>query len=125
MTIQVVGMTVQLSRKCWTTMSASVVVIKVWWLTTPKERTCLTNYTGLVYTIYTMKNITLSADEKLIEDARKRARENDTTLNEAFRDWLVQYAHNRQTLVNYDRLMAKAPFFISKRKYTREELNER
>ena len=32
-----------------------------------------------------MKNITLSADDKLIEAARERARAEQTTLNEQFR----------------------------------------
>ena len=35
-----------------------------------------------------MKNITLSADEGLIEAARERARTEHTTLNEQFRLWL-------------------------------------
>jgi len=39
-----------------------------------------------------MKNITLSADEKLIEAARARARAEHTTLNELFRQWLEAYA---------------------------------
>jgi hypothetical protein len=39
-----------------------------------------------------MKNITFSADERLIEEARERARERHTTLNEEFRRWLSEYA---------------------------------
>jgi hypothetical protein len=35
-----------------------------------------------------MKNITLSADEKLIEAARARAQAEQTSLNEQFRRWL-------------------------------------
>ena len=35
-----------------------------------------------------MRNITLSADEKLIEAAREKARARYTTLNEEFRRWL-------------------------------------
>ena len=38
-----------------------------------------------------MKNITLSADERLIEAARERARSEHTTLNEQFRRWLADY----------------------------------
>lgn len=72
-----------------------------------------------------MKNVTLSADERLIEDARKQAQEKGTTLNDEFRNWLLQYTRSRQVLADYDRLMSKTPFFTSKRKYTREELNER
>ncbi len=37
-----------------------------------------------------MKNVTFSADERLIEAARERARRERTTLNEQFRFWLEQ-----------------------------------
>ncbi len=39
-----------------------------------------------------VKNITLSAEEDLIERARLRAAKQKTTLNAAFRDWLRRYA---------------------------------
>ena len=39
-----------------------------------------------------MKNITFSADEHLIEAARRRASSENTTLNEQFRLWLESYA---------------------------------
>jgi hypothetical protein len=44
--------------------------------------------------VYTevVKNVTLSADESLIEAARRRAQSEQTTLNEAFRHWLAAYA---------------------------------
>ncbi len=45
-----------------------------------------------------MKNITLSADEALIEAARQRAREEHTTLNEQFRCWLEEYARCREKI---------------------------
>lgn len=38
-----------------------------------------------------MKNITLSADETLIEAARRRAARENTTLNAQFRQWLAEY----------------------------------
>ena len=38
-----------------------------------------------------MKNITLSAEENLIEAARRRAVSEHTTLNEQFRLWLENY----------------------------------
>ena len=44
----------------------------------------------LVYTTK-MKNVTLSADNSLIEQARALARLRGTTLNEAFRGWLASY----------------------------------
>lgn len=43
-----------------------------------------------------MKNITLSADEGLIEAARDSARTEHTTLNEQFRLRLADYARREQ-----------------------------
>jgi hypothetical protein len=43
-----------------------------------------------------MRNITLSADERLIEEAREKARQEHTTLNEQFRRWLADYVGHRQ-----------------------------
>jgi len=46
--------------------------------------------TVLVHTILVrMKNITLSADERLIAQARHEARARKTTLNQLFRAWLL------------------------------------
>lgn len=52
-----------------------------------------------------MKNITLSADEALIEAARARARAEQTTLNEAFRRWLATYAQTQGRMDRYDAVM--------------------
>jgi len=58
--------------------------------------------------VYTaaVKNITLSADERLIEAARRRAQTEHTTLNEAFRRWLADYAQVEQRLQRLDEVMA-------------------
>ena len=74
-----------------------------------------------------MKNITLSADEKLIEAARARARAERTTLNEQFRSWLADYARGEQQA---ERAMAVVRELQGRvrtggRKFTREEMNER
>jgi hypothetical protein len=50
-----------------------------------------------------VKRITFRADEGAIEEARKAAADQNTTLNEAFREWLVRFVD---------------------RKHTREELNQ-
>lgn len=60
--------------------------------------------TSLVYTDR-VKNITLSADERLIEAARQRARTEHTTLNEAFRRWLADYAQAERRLQRLDDVM--------------------
>jgi len=73
-----------------------------------------------------MKNITLSADDKLIEAARARARSEQTTLNEQFRRWLVEYVSREQQA---QEAMAVIKGLRGKlrvgRKLTREEMNER
>jgi len=74
-----------------------------------------------------MKNITLSADESLIEAARERARTEHTTLNEQFRLWLADYARREQQA---ERAMAvvrglRGRVRTGGRKFTRDEMNER
>lgn len=54
-----------------------------------------------------MKNITLSAEESLIEAARQRARSEHTTLNDAFRRWLADYALSQQRLRLCDDVMER------------------
>jgi hypothetical protein len=66
-----------------------------------------------------MKNITLSADERLIEAARKRARAENTTLNEQFRLWLVDYTQSEQQA---EKAMAVMRELQGK---LRDEMNER
>ena len=73
-----------------------------------------------------MKNITLSADEKLIEAARERARVEHTTLNEQFRRWLADYAHHQGRLQRYDQVISALRGKVRVgRKLTRDEMNER
>ena len=74
-----------------------------------------------------MKNITLSADERLIEEARERARAEHTTLNEQFRLWLADYVRSERQA---ERAMAVVRELQGRvrtggRKFTREEMNER
>ena len=83
-----------------------------------------------------MKNITLSADENLIEAARRRAAAEHTTLNERFRVWLENYVRSEQQAAEYvggERQAARAMRTLRElqcklrvgRKLTREEMNER
>jgi hypothetical protein len=73
-----------------------------------------------------MKNITLSAEESLIEAARARARAEQTTLNEQFRRWLAAYAQTRERLDQYDAVMQglRGKMRVC-RKLSREAMNER
>ena len=73
-----------------------------------------------------MRNITLSADEHLIDAARERARQQQTTLNEEFRRWLAGYARPDERIRQYDELMAELRGTLRiGRKLTRDEMNER
>lgn len=73
-----------------------------------------------------MKNITLSADEALIEAARARARAEHTTLNEAFRRWLAGYAQTDARLQRYEAAMAPLRGQLKVgRKLSRDAMNER
>lgn len=74
-----------------------------------------------------MKNITLSADENLIEAARERAREEHTTLNEQFRCWLEIYARRSQKADDAMAVLKKIRGYARSggQKFSREEMNER
>lgn len=72
-----------------------------------------------------MKNITFSADEDLIEQARLVARSQRKTLNEAFREWLAQFAGLSQGAREAEMLMKRLRHVKSRGRYTRDEMNER
>ncbi len=74
-----------------------------------------------------MKNITLSADERLIDAARERARERKTTLNEEFRRWLEGYVGREAHADRAMEVIHRMQEYVNTggRKFTRDELNER
>lgn len=73
-----------------------------------------------------MKNITLSADEHLIDAARQRAIAEHTTLNEQFRGWLAEYARKQEQLRRFDNTVRELRGKLKVgRKLTRDEMNER
>jgi hypothetical protein len=84
----------------------------------------LLSCTKTVYTVF-VKNITLSADEDLIERARSVAREQRRTLNEAFREWLTQFTQSAGDAQGFDALMTRLRSVNAGRRFSREELNER
>ena len=82
--------------------------------------------TVIVYTNNTMKNITLSAPERLINEARKRSAAKGTTLNQEFRDWLAsQTISNEERQLRHKKLMKQLSHVDAGRHFTREEMNER
>ena len=72
-----------------------------------------------------MQNITLSADKKLIEQARAKAEDKQTTLNAEFRLWLASYAGGSQSAEDLNALLAQFDYVKIGRKFTRDEMNER
>ena len=54
-----------------------------------------------------MKNITLSADERLIEQARLLAKSQHKTLNAMFREWLEQFTARSGGTQEFDALMKR------------------
>lgn len=72
-----------------------------------------------------MKNITLNASERLIEQARLVARARNMTLNAAFRQWLEQYTAQAGSGAAVDALMRQLRHVRSSGPYTRNEMNER
>lgn len=74
-----------------------------------------------------MKNITLSADEQLIEAARERARQENSTLNAEFRSWLESYTGRKAQAEQARHVLRNLRSRVSTggRRFTREEMNER
>ena len=72
-----------------------------------------------------MKNVTLSADEDLIEQARMVARSQRKTLNAAFREWLLQFTAQAGNGQEVNSLMKRLRHINAGRHFTRDEMNER
>jgi hypothetical protein len=71
------------------------------------------------------KNITFSADENIIKKARQRAKKQNTTLNNEFRNWLKRYSLEKSYSDNYTLVMKRLDYVKAGRHFSREELNER
>ena len=84
----------------------------------------LTVRTGAVYTVR-MKNVTLSADDRLLERARDLARRRSTTLNQMFRDWLGELTASRTRKDRYEDLMRRLAHARSGGPFSRDEMNAR
>ena len=72
-----------------------------------------------------MKNVTLSAEERLIRQARQRAEEEKTTLNNEFRRWLAQYAQGVRTSGDFQQIMQRLAYSQPGKSFSRDEMNER
>jgi len=72
-----------------------------------------------------MKSITFRADEHLIEQARDKPRAKGTTLNAAFREWLLQFTAQPDAVTGYQALMQRLRYVKADRHFSRDEMNER
>lgn len=73
-----------------------------------------------------LKNITLSAEEELIEKARAVAASENRTLNQVFREWLEQYQARANSALEYRNIMSRmSKVKVGNNKFSRDELNSR
>jgi len=72
-----------------------------------------------------LKNVTLSAEESLINKARKLATTNQTTLNALFRRWLERLTGQSTSDHEFHELMNRFSYVKSGGPFSREEMNER
>ena len=73
-----------------------------------------------------MKNITLSADMHMIEQAREIARSRKSTLNNLFRAWLAEIAGQREREKRLEKLDIRLRYVQpGRKKFSRQEMNER
>ena len=82
-------------------------------------------YESFAHYFRVMKNITLSADEAMIEQARETARTQKTTLNQLFRNWLSELAGRRERDQQLALLMDRLDYVKSGGPFNREDMNER
>ncbi len=78
-----------------------------------------------MYTVV-VRNITFSAEDDLIEQARTVAARNHRSLNDEFRDWLAKYAQEgRKAKLSFREVLSQFKDVTVTRKYSRDEMNER
>jgi hypothetical protein len=72
-----------------------------------------------------VKNVTLSAEERLLEKAREVARSRSTTLNQLFREWLAEITADKARKHRYDELMRRLGHARSGGRFSRDDMNAR
>jgi hypothetical protein len=72
-----------------------------------------------------MKNVTLSAEDRVLDRARELARRRSTTLNQMFRDWLSELTAERARKDRFEQLMLRLAHARSGGRFTRDEMNAR
>lgn len=74
---------------------------------------------------FRVRNMTLSADEDLIERARSMARGQRRTPNAAFREWLTSFTQSAVDAQGFDGLMKHLQHVDAGRQLSRDEMNGR
>ena len=59
-----------------------------------------------------LKNVTLSAEGVLIQKAREKASNENTTLNFLFRDWIKRYLRANATDIEYEIFMNSSEYIV-------------
>ena len=72
-----------------------------------------------------LRNITLSADERLIQAAREKAQLGQSTLNEEFRRWLQGYVGQPDSAQRVDALLTRLAHVNAGGKFSRDDMNAR
>jgi hypothetical protein len=72
-----------------------------------------------------MRKVTFKADSSVIEEARLVARAQGRTLEDAFREWLAEFAGMSRDLKKLEALMKRLRYVKSHGPYTRDEMHER
>ena len=72
-------------------------------------------------------NVTVKAEDTLIERAKERARKENKTLDGLFNEWLQQYTENVDTnsAKEFDDFMDRVKYANPGRTFSREEMNAR
>jgi len=81
-------------------------------------------HTKVVYTC-DVRNVTLSAEARVLERARELARKRSTTLNRMFREWLADLTSDRLRRDRYEELMRRLDGARSGGPFTRDQMNAR
>ena len=78
-----------------------------------------------ILVIKMLKNITFSSDVEIINAARKKALNNNTSLNALFNSWLAGIVKNEDSAAELETFLDKVKYVSSGRNFTREDMNER
>ena len=72
-----------------------------------------------------LKNVTMSAEDFLIQKARQKALKEKMSLNDLFRQWLLKYTTSNESVQDYKKIMKRLEHVNAGRTFTRNEANER